>query len=378
LVVAIDYTMSIIFCDENKELCQAVKEAVVDKIEVVCGDVIKEHQKRPNSRIVTASNPDFSPDGGLDKALSDKGWFTAAREFFWNDHLFYVVSVDSVRQSSPNIIKRALAGVYACRDRFDLLLTGIGCGVGSLDADTFTRLLTQMLGADLRGASLRGADLRGADLGEADLREASLRGADLREASLRGADLRGASLGEADLRGADLGEADLREASLGEADLRGADLGEADLREASLRGADLREADLRGAKNTPLECHDSLNILRYQEGKLRAFKYLKDDFTSPINGNTKYEVGKTVRLRTVDCDPDDRVLCGKGLNVASLEWCVRKGDTDTFIEVEFDAKDIVSIPYNTDGKFRVRKLKVLRSFDRKQAEKLLSIHSNLK
>ena len=78
-----------------------------------------------------------------------------------------------------------------------------------------------------------------------------------------------------------------------------------------------------------------------------------------------------------DFEPDDRIECGKGINVADLSWCVRNSGR-TFVEVEFSARDIVSIPYNTDGKFRVKKCKVLRSFDLKEANKMLEKRSNLK
>ena len=64
-------------------------------------------------------------------------------------------------------------------------------------------------------------------------------------------------------------------------------------------------------------------------------------------------------------------LCGKGLNVATLDWCLRDTCCDlskTYVEVSFDVKDIVAIPYNTDGKFRVRKFKILRKLTKKELE----------
>jgi uncharacterized protein YjbI with pentapeptide repeats len=69
-----------------------------------------------------------------------------------------------------------------------------------------------LLGANLRGASLiradlTGADLTGADLIRANLCKADLSGANLRGADLSGADLRGANLSRADLRGANLSRA---------------------------------------------------------------------------------------------------------------------------------------------------------------------------
>jgi uncharacterized protein YjbI with pentapeptide repeats len=115
---------------------------------------------------------------------------------------------------------------------------------------------------DLVGADLREASLSGADLSVADLSVADLSGAFLYKANLSGADLREASLSETYLTSAVLKQADLREAYLHKADLRGADLNQADLRGATLietlisgavlnganlSGADLREAELSGA-----------------------------------------------------------------------------------------------------------------------------------
>jgi len=169
----------------------------------------------------------------------------------------------------------------------------------------------------------------------------------------------------------------LENAKSEEAYLWGADLRGADLRGSYLRGAYLREADLRGAnlgeaENVPYKFFDSLNILRFQKGKLRAFKFL-DGNQSPIQDNKiTYEVGKTITLK--NGDKSDLTLCAEGLNVATLEWCLREGNIDShnFIEVEFYAKDILAIPFNSDGKFRVSKLKVVREIPKKELKTLLN------
>ena len=58
---------------------------------------------------------------------------------------------------------------------------------------------------------------------------------------------------------------------------------------------------------------------------------------------------------------DRRVLCGRGINVATLEWCQRnKTRKDIIVEVEFYVKDILAIPYATDGKFRVKRMKIVK------------------
>ena len=181
--------------------------------------------------------------------------------------------------------------------------------------------------------------------GERRGEKADLRGADLREA-----DLRGAKLVEADLEGANLRRANLEEAILWEADLRGAYLWG-----ANLKGADLRRANLTNVKSLPLP---DLNILKNQKGKLRAFKLVNEKYEGISKGGIKYEIGKVVKEDNYD--PDERVLCSRGINVATLEWCLKNGKIGyRLLEVEFTAKDIVAIPYATDGNFRVKRCKVI-------------------
>lgn len=132
--------------------------------------------------------------------------------------------------------------------------------------------------------------------------------------------------------------------------------------------ANLRGANLRGAENLiPYFKNDNLSILRNQKNPIIAYKYLTKDMKSPINGKKiEYKIGKIVEEK--DCNFNEFESCGAGLNVATLEWCLKEnnGNTDTtYIEVEFDPKDIVAIPWGTDGKFRVSKLKVLRKLTKK-------------
>jgi hypothetical protein len=210
-------------------------------------------------------------------------------------------------------------------------------------------------GANLKGADLRGANLKGADLRGANLKDAYLRDAYLEDAYLRGADLRGANLKGADLRGANLKDAYLKDAYLKDADLEGANLG---------------GANLKGAENPERFLPDlyALKLLP-KTMKLRFWKYLEKDGMSPFQG-FKYEVEKTYSFK--EYDKDERTTCSKGGNVATLMWCLCNSHScHEYVEVEFAVKDIVAIPYATDGKFRVKKLKVLRKINRKEAEKLL-------
>ena len=145
----------------------------------------------------------------------------------------------------------------------------------------------------------------------------------------------------------------------------------ANLRYANLSSANLRSADLRYAKyKEPLFLPDlySLKLLPSLT-KLTYWKYLIDG-KSPYQ-YAKYEIGKVYKFNTFN--DDENISCGEGGNVATLSWCLKdRSSADEFIKVEFRVRDICAIPYATDGKFRVKKFKVLRKYSRKQVLKFLT------
>ncbi len=226
-------------------------------------------------------------------------------------------------------------------------------------------------GADLSGAALRGADFSDADLSYADLRGAYLRGADLRSTYLSDADLRGAYLSSADFSGADLSSADFRGAYL-----RGADFSGAYLSGAYLRGSDLSDAIF----DEPIYLSDLYSIKQLpKDTVLTYWKYIING-KSPIQDNKiEYKVGKTYAV--TDFDIDEYKECSKGLNVATIFWCLKEtigNNNAELIECQFKVSDIVAIPYFTDGKFRVKRLKVLRKISRDEAIKELQTLTGLK
>jgi hypothetical protein len=201
--------------------------------------------------------------------------------------------------------------------------------------------------AVVRGADLRGADLRAANLRAADLRAANLRGADLRGADLRDADLTGANLTAADLRGADL-----RAANLTDADLRGADL----------RGADLRGADLTAAVGVHPYRTTPMYLLRDQPGTIRLYKLVTPTGEGPHNGGITYRVGESYEV--ADANTDEAEQCGAGINVASLDWCLREWRKGyRILVVEFTSADIAAIPIGSDGKVRLHRCAVVGEKD---------------
>ena len=141
-----------------------------------------------------------------------------------------------------------------------------------------------------------------------------------------------------------------------------ADLRYADLNHADLRSANLRYANLRSAKGYTSNWFTPLRILLDQPGKIRAYKLVTDKGIGPFNGGITYEIGKSYSVK--DALIDEFQDCGPGINVATLDWCLRnwRPSYKVFI-VEFKAEDIACIPVETDGKFRLHRCKVVGKKD---------------
>ena len=181
----------IIICDLNKDFIDQIKAANIVSnyvdIEVVCADILEIKKQNPKARIVTASNPQFSPDGGLDAILAKNFDWTQAREFNLTKDLFFVRSVDETRKASDEIIFRALVGLFLHRHLGDYILPVLGCGIGVYAITKFINYLARVL---------RSADLSSADLSSANLSYADLRYADLRSANLSSTDFDGLTVNE--------------------------------------------------------------------------------------------------------------------------------------------------------------------------------------
>ena len=187
-------------------------------------------------------------------------------------------------------------------------------------------------------------NLSGANLSRANLRGADLSRANLSRANLSDADLYGADLSRADLRGADLSRANLRDANLSDADLY---------------GANLRGADLYGAKII-LTLDDYLKTYKIKTTKeyIYLYKIVKDNYKSFFSSNPiTYEVGKEYSVDKVDNNIFTE--CSYGLSVATEFWCRQQG-SGRILQVKVHWKDIITIPINTNGKIRVRKLQVIK------------------
>ena len=336
----------IIICDLNKDFIDQIKAANIVSnyvdIEVVCADILEIKKQNPKARIVTASNPQFSPDGGLDAILAKNFDWTQAREFNLTKDLFFVRSVDETRKASDEIIFRALVGLFLHRHLGDYILPVLGCGIGVYAITKFINYLARVL--------------RSADLRSADLSSANLSSADLRSANLRSANLSSANLSYADLRYADLRSANLRSADLSSADLSSANLSYADLRYADLRSANLSSTDFDG-----LTVNEWLKKYKIKKvgTKIIVYKGVNNGLQSSTSDKKiTYKIGKTTSEKL--CSFSVAAQCMPGLHVCPTIEAAR-GWGSTVLECEVDMGDIVAIPAQDGGiKIRVKKLKPIK------------------
>lgn len=103
-------------------------------------------------------------------------------------------------------------------------------------------------------------------------------------------------------------------------------------------------------------------MLLDQPGKIRAYKLTNAQGVGPFNGGITYAKGKKYEVK--DANKNDDVACGAGINLATLDWCMKEWHEGYRILIaEFTAKDIAAIPIATDGKFRVHRCKIVGEKD---------------
>jgi hypothetical protein len=104
-------------------------------------------------------------------------------------------------------------------------------------------------------------------------------------------------------------------------------------------------------------------MLLDQPGAIRAYKLVKANGLAPFNGGITYEVGKDYEVP--DASTDSTVECGPGINLATLPWCLRNKNEESWrvLIAEFTVADIAAIPLGTDGKFRVKRCRIVGEVD---------------
>ena len=160
-----------------------------------------------------------------------------------------------------------------------------------------------------------------------------------------------------DLRAANLSYANLSDADLSDANLRYADLSDANLRDANLSAADLRAANLSGVI-----------------GLLDPVEWLKTNFETDAEGVIVYKrIGETEfdapshwavepgAYLTEVVNPTRTVECGCGVNFGTRDWCRWHYEMATLWRCRIEWWDLagVVVPYNTDGKARCARLRLI-------------------
>jgi hypothetical protein len=103
-------------------------------------------------------------------------------------------------------------------------------------------------------------------------------------------------------------------------------------------------------------------MLLDQPGPIRAYKLVTAEGVGPYNGGVTYEMGRVYEVD--DANTDVNTQCGAGINLATLDWCIREWRGGYRVLVaEFAAADIAAIPTATDGKFRVHRCKIVCEVD---------------
>jgi hypothetical protein len=161
---------------------------------------------------------------------------------------------------------------------------------------------------------------------------------------------------------ANLARANLTGANLADANLTGAYLADANLTGANLARANLADANLTGAKGIAPERCTPLLMLLDQPGPIRAYKLVTADGVGPFNGGITYTVGEFYEV--ANANPDVTAHCGAGINLATLDWCLREWSAGYRVLIaEFTAADIAAIPTASGGKFRVHRCRIVAEKD---------------
>ena len=91
----------------------------------------------------------------------------------------------------------------------------------------------------------------------------------------------------------------------------------------------------------------------------KAVHRIDKHYVSDYDSSFTYEIGQEKTV--LDCDADPKKDCGQGIHISPIQWAVKYGqswENLSILEVEVKTDDIV-LPRNSEGKVRVKKVKVL-------------------
>lgn len=207
----------------------------------------------------------------------------------------------------------------------------------------------------LKKRRLGGTSFRNTALEDTDFTKARLRKTDFRDATLYGTIFKGASLKKANLSNLNLLGVDFSQANLSRANFSGTAFYRVNLFEANLSGAEGILDPIDWLKD---------NFERTDEGYIvyKAFS-IGTAYVPPARW--KIEEGSVI---SEVCNPDRSCDCGCGVNFATRGWCemfqrlfARNQDYDLWVcLIEPDWLPGVVVPFNTNGKARCSRLRLLK------------------
>lgn len=105
----------------------------------------------------------------------------------------------------------------------------------------------------------------------------------------------------------------------------------------------------------------TLTELEQDERYYYAYKTVDRNYKNSIHTDDKiitYKIGKSYTEKDIDCDVDND--CGAGINVAPLQWCLYENQGRILMVRIPKKNNEIIVPKKSDGKFRVKKLTVVR------------------
>lgn len=141
--------MNLIFIDNRKSIVDKVKALGIN---ARYGDYFQESLKIPRHVLVSASNPNFTFGGGIDKDLQYNFplycEYKQKRPFVGNERIgnvIFTITVDSRLDSNEELVREALKFAFENTDKDETLcLIGLGTGIGYLHEDKFIKLLEEV------------------------------------------------------------------------------------------------------------------------------------------------------------------------------------------------------------------------------------------
>lgn len=135
----------------------------------------------------------------------------------------------------------------------------------------------------------------------------------------------------------------------------------ANLSGANLSGADLSRADLSGANLSGAKgLLDTVNYMEAHFERVERGYIVYKTFGSTYEPPTEWEI-KPESIITETVNFDRCTECGSGINVAPLEWVKREYPNKQIWKclIEWPWLVGVCVPYNTDGKIRASRVRLL-------------------